>query len=170
MPVSRKSGWENGLLRTASRRQTVQACLFPAVATAKLAKIPVKIGLSGETVSPEELCGLGFWGHLWSILCSRRVCAGGRAKVLDLEDKDKVAPSSSPKTLLRGALLPQFFLGWWDLVFARGFGKKGVVELDVLVVKLWWIAGESWLVDGQLPVAMTSCVSPRHTRRSLVPV
>ena len=38
---------------------------------------------------------------------------------------------------------------WWDPVFAGGFGKNVVVERGFLVVKLWWIDGESWEVDGQ---------------------
>jgi hypothetical protein len=37
-----------------------------------------------------------------------------------------------------------FFEGWWDLVFAGGFGENGWVGRGVLVVKLWWIAGKSW--------------------------
>jgi hypothetical protein len=41
------------------------------------------------------------------------------------------------------------FLAWWDPVFAGGFGKNVVVERGFLVVKLWWINGESWEVDGQ---------------------
>jgi len=33
--------------------------------------------------------------------------------------------------------------------FCWGFWQKRVVGCGVLVVKLWWIAGESWEVDGQ---------------------
>ena len=33
--------------------------------------------------------------------------------------------------------------------FCWGFGKKRVIGRGFLVVKSWWIAGESWEVDGQ---------------------
>jgi hypothetical protein len=33
--------------------------------------------------------------------------------------------------------------------FCWGFWRKRVVGRGVFVVKLWWIAGESWEVDGQ---------------------
>ena len=41
------------------------------------------------------------------------------------------------------------FLGMVGPCFCWGFWKKRVVGRGVLVVKLWWIAGESWEVDGQ---------------------
>jgi hypothetical protein len=41
------------------------------------------------------------------------------------------------------------FFGGGNLVFCWGFWQKRVVGRGVLVVKLWWIAGESWEVDGQ---------------------
>jgi hypothetical protein len=39
------------------------------------------------------------------------------------------------------------FWRWWDPVLL-GFWPKRVVGRGFLVVKLWWIAGESWEVDG----------------------
>jgi hypothetical protein len=42
-----------------------------------------------------------------------------------------------------------FFLGGGGARFCWGFWKKRVVGRGVLVVKLWWIAGESWEIDGQ---------------------
>jgi hypothetical protein len=38
--------------------------------------------------------------------------------------------------------------GGGGTLFLLGFGKNVVVERGFLVVKLWWIAGESWEVDG----------------------
>jgi hypothetical protein len=42
-----------------------------------------------------------------------------------------------------------FFLGVVGPCFCWGFWRKRVVGRGFLVVKLWWIAGESWEVDGQ---------------------
>jgi hypothetical protein len=41
------------------------------------------------------------------------------------------------------------FLGVVGPCFCWGFWRKWVVGCGFLVVKLWWIAGESWEVDGQ---------------------
>jgi hypothetical protein len=42
-----------------------------------------------------------------------------------------------------------FFLAVVGPCFCWGFWQKRVVGRGFLVVKLWWIAGESWEVDGQ---------------------
>jgi len=43
-----------------------------------------------------------------------------------------------------------YFLGSWFWLFCGGFGKKRVVERGFLMVNLWWIRGESWLIDGPI--------------------
>ena len=43
----------------------------------------------------------------------------------------------------------QRFLGVVGPCFCWGFWQKRVLERGVLVVKLWWIAGGRWEVDGQ---------------------
>jgi hypothetical protein len=57
--------------------------------------------------------------------------------VLELEDQGRVAaaviPSKEPKPCLKGGAFAVFFLGWWDLVFAGGFGKN-----EWLDVVFWW--------------------------------
>jgi hypothetical protein len=58
------------------------------------------------------------------------------AEVLDLEDQDKVAAVVIPeeaKTLLEEGRFCSNFWGWWELVFAGGFGKNGWLE-----VVFWW--------------------------------
>jgi hypothetical protein len=60
----------------------------------------------------------------------------GSAKALDLEDQDKVAaviPPKKPNPCSKRGASAVIFWGWWDLVFARGFGKNG--WLDVV---FWW--------------------------------
>ena len=61
----------------------------------------------------------------------------GGAKVLDLEDQDKVAtvviPPKKPKPCSKRGRFCNNFWEWWDLVFAGGFGKNG--WLDVV---FWW--------------------------------
>ena len=53
----------------------------------------------------------------------------GGAKVLDLEDQDKVAtvviPPKKPKPCSKRGAFAVFFGVWWDLVFAGGFGENG---------------------------------------------
>jgi hypothetical protein len=47
-------------------------------------------------------------------------------------------------------MLFRYFLGGVEgPCFCWGFWQKRVVGRGFLVVKLWWIAGESWWVDGQ---------------------
>jgi hypothetical protein len=42
-----------------------------------------------------------------------------------------------------------FFCGVVEGRFCRGFCEKTVFRCGVFVVKLWWIAGNSWCVDGR---------------------
>jgi hypothetical protein len=46
-------------------------------------------------------------------------------------------------------LLAAIFFGVVGPCFCWGFWQKWVVGCGFLVVKLWWIAGGSWEVDGQ---------------------
>jgi hypothetical protein len=43
-----------------------------------------------------------------------------------------------------GTVLQYFSSGWITGVFAGGFGKNRGAERGFSMVKLWWIAGESW--------------------------
>jgi len=99
---------------------------------------PHKIRLLGEAAFSREALCTGVLGHPWSILRSRRVCAGwGGARVRDLEDPvqsgRRCHPPEEAKILLEEGRFCSNFLGWWDLVFAGGFGKNG--WLDVV---FWW--------------------------------
>jgi hypothetical protein len=77
----------------------------------------------------------------------------GWPKIFDPEDQDKVAaavviPEEAETLPKEGA----FAVIFWEVVVRRfcwGFWQKRVVGRGFLVVKLWWIAGESWEVDGQ---------------------
>jgi hypothetical protein len=42
----------------------------------------------------------------------------------------------------------RYFFGGEFSSFCRGFWRKWVAERGFLMVNLWWIRGESWLVDG----------------------
>ena len=57
----------------------------------------------------------------------------GGAKVLDLEGRDKVAavviPPKKPKPCSKRGDSTVIFWGWWDLVFAGGFGKNGWMDV-----------------------------------------
>jgi hypothetical protein len=72
----------------------------------------------------------------------------GGDKVLDLDNHDKMAAVVIPP---RRSRFCNNFLGMVGPCFCWGFWKKRVVGRGVLVVNLWWIAGESWEVDGQFP-------------------
>ena len=87
-------------------------------------------------------------GLPWSILRSRRVARVAGAKVLEFEDQDGVAaaviPSNEPKPCLKRGAFAVIFFGVVGPRFCWGFWQKRVVGRGVLVVKLWWIDGESW--------------------------
>jgi hypothetical protein len=76
IPDSRESGRESGSLRTAPTASKSARNSYPLLLPAKLVKIPIKSGYWAKLCSPEKLRGTGFLGHPWSILSSRRVCAG----------------------------------------------------------------------------------------------
>jgi hypothetical protein len=55
----------------------------------------------------------------------------------------------------------QWYRGWWwifggyfywhgGMVFLQGFREKRGAERGFSMVKLWWVAGESWCVDGRV--------------------
>ena len=77
-----------------------------AFAPRKTRENPHKIRMLGEAVFPRETSWPGVLGHPWSILRSRRICELGGAKVLGVEDQDKVAAAvvipPGAKTLLEG--------------------------------------------------------------------
>ena len=58
-------------------------------------------------------------------------------------------PPKKPKILLEEGRFCSIFRGVVGPCFCWGFSKKRVVGRGFFVVKLWWIAGESWEVDGQ---------------------
>jgi hypothetical protein len=45
---------------------------------------------------------------------------------------------------------PAIFFAGDFVVFAGGFGKNRGAERGFLMVILWWIRGELWLVDGRV--------------------
>ena len=57
------------------------------------------------------------------------------------------APKKPKPCSKRGASAVIFWRG--GTLFLLGFWRKRVVGRGFLVVNLWWIAGESWEVDGQ---------------------
>jgi hypothetical protein len=70
----------------------------------------------------------------------------GGAKVLDLEDQDKVAafviPPRKPEPSSKKGRFCSIFFGMVGPCFCWGFWQKRVVERGFLVVNLWWIAGK----------------------------
>ena len=92
------------------------------------------------------------FGTSLSILRRRRVCAGwgrqGPRPRRPGQTGRRRHPRASQNPARRGALLRKFFFGGGPC-FCWEFWQKRVVGRGFLVVKLWWIAGESWEVDGQ---------------------
>ena len=60
-----------------------------------------------------------------------------------------VVVAKGPKKLIEEGMFCSIFFGDGGILFLLGFWQKRWLERGFLVVKLWWIAGESWLVDGQ---------------------
>jgi hypothetical protein len=94
----------------------------------------------------------GFWDVPGAFSVVGEFARVGGAKVLDLEDQDKLAavviPEQAKTPLEEGRFCGNFF-GVVGPCFCWEFWQKRVVGRGFLVVKLWWIAGESWEVDGQ---------------------
>jgi hypothetical protein len=56
--------------------------------------------------------------------------------------------SQAAKTHPEEGAFFSIFFGLDNQRFFRGFWQKRVAERGFLMVNLWWIAGESWCVDG----------------------
>ena len=57
-------------------------------------------------------------------------------------------PSKKSKPCSKRGVFAVFFRVWWSPRCCWGFWRKRVVERGVFVVNLWWIAGETWRLDG----------------------
>jgi hypothetical protein len=101
---------------------------YPLLLPARLEKIPHKIRLLGGVAFFRNFVALGFWNIPGAFSVVGEFGRVGRRRgPSTLKTRTKWPPSSAQeaKTLLEIGTLCGNFFGWWDLVFAGGFGENG---------------------------------------------